>query len=78
LAVNLWLKKVNGESLPQNSAELVNAFLQATPVNLSDIGNQAHSKAQDSQNKFQSIALNLLKDLELMHEAPSQGGEEAQ
>ena len=75
LAVNLWLKKVNGESLPENSKELVNAFLQAAPGNLSDIGNQL-IKAQDSQNKFQAIALNLLKDLELMHEAPSQGGEE--
>ena len=75
LAVNLWLKKVNGESLPENSKELVNAFLQAAPGNLSDIGNKL-IKAQDSQNKFQAIALNLLKDLELMHEAPSQGGEE--
>ena len=75
LAVNLWLKKVNGESLPENSKELVNAFLQAAPGNLSDIGNQL-IKVQDSQNKFQAIALNLLKDLELMHEAPSQGGEE--
>ena len=75
LAVNLWLKKVNGESLPENSKELVNAFLQAAPGNLSDIGNQLIN-AQDSQNKFQAIALNLLKDLELMHEAPSQGGEE--
>ena len=75
LAVNLWLKKVNGESLPENSKELVNAFLQTVPGNLSDIGNQL-IKAQDSQNKFQAIALNLLKDLELMHEAPSQGGEE--
>ena len=75
LAVNLWLKKVNGESLPENSKELVNAFLRAAPRNLSDIGNQL-IKAQDSQNKFQAIALNLLKDLELMHEAPSQGGEE--
>ena len=76
LAVNLWLKKINGENLPQNSAELVNAFLQATPVNLSDVGNQL-IQAQDSQNIFQSIALSLLKDLELMHEAPLQGGEEA-
>ena len=75
LAVNLWLKKVNGESLPENSKELVNAFLQAAPGNLSDIGNQL-IKAQDSQNRFQAIALNLLKDLELMHEAPSQSGEE--
>ena len=76
LAINLWLKKINGENLPQNSAELVNAFLQATPVNLSDVGNQL-IQAQDSQNIFQSIALSLLKDLELMHEAPLQGGEEA-
>ena len=76
LAVNLWLKKINGENLPQNSAELVNAFLQATPVNLSDVGNQL-IQAQNSQNIFQSIALSLLKDLELMHEAPLQGGEEA-
>ena len=75
LAVNLWLKKVNGESLPENSKELVNAFLLAAPGNISDIGNQL-VKAQDSQNKFQAIALNLLKDLELMHEAPTQGGEE--
>ena len=75
LAVNLWLKKVNGESLPENSKELVNAFLQAAPGNLSDIGNKLIN-AQDSQNKFQAIALNLLKDLELMHEAPSQGDEE--
>jgi len=76
LAVNLWLKKVNGENLPQNSAELVSSFLKASPVNLSDIGNQL-IQAQDSQSMFQSVALNLLKDLELMHEAPSQGGEEA-
>ena len=76
LAVNLWLKKINGENLPQNSAELVSSFLQASPVNLSDIGNQL-IESQDSQSKFQSAALSLLKDLELMHEAPSQGGEEA-
>jgi cobaltochelatase CobT len=76
LAVNLWLKKINGENLPQNSAELVSSFLQASPLNLSDIGNQL-IQAQDSQSTFQSIALNLLKDLELMHESPSQGGEEA-
>jgi cobaltochelatase CobT len=75
LAINLWLKKLNGESLPENSKELVKAFLQAAPGNLGDIGSQL-IKAQDSQNKFQSIALNLLKNLELMHEAPSQGGEE--
>ena len=76
LAVNLWLKKINGENLPQNSAELVGSFLQASPVNLSDIGNQL-IQAQDSQSTFQSVALALLKDLELMHEAPSQDGEEA-
>ncbi|MDB4194790.1 cobalt chelatase, partial [Gammaproteobacteria bacterium] len=69
-------KKINGENLPQNSAELVSSFLQASPVNLSDIGNQL-IESQDSQSKFQSAALSLLKDLELMHEAPSQSGEEA-
>jgi cobaltochelatase CobT len=75
LAVNLWLKKINGENLPKNSEELVSSFLQASPINLSDIGNKL-IEVQDSQSTFQSIALNLLKDLELMHEAPSQGGEE--
>ena len=77
LAANLWLKKINGESLPQNSSNLVNAFLSALPMNLSEIGKQL-IEAQDSQNNFQSLALDLLKDLELMHEAPSQGGDEAQ
>ena len=75
LAVNLWLKKINGENLPENSEELVSSFLQASPINLSDIGNKL-IEVQDSQSTFQSAALNLLKDLELMHEAPSQGGEE--
>ena len=77
LAANLWLKKINGESLPQNSSNLVNAFLSASPMNLSEIGRQL-IEAKDSQNNFQSLALVLLKDLELMREAPSQGGDEAQ
>ena len=63
--------------MPQNSSNLVNAFLSALPMNLSEIGKQL-IEAQDSQNNFQSLALDLLKDLELMHEAPSQGGDEAQ
>ena len=52
-------------------------FFLRSPMNLSEIGKQL-IEAQDSQNNFQSLALDLLKDLELMHEAPSQGGDEAQ
>jgi len=77
LAANLWLKELNGESLAQNSSELLNAFLEASPVNLSGMGKKL-IEAQASQRDFQAIALELLKNLDLMHEAPTQGGDVAQ
>ena len=67
LAANLWLKQLNGENLPEDSKKTVTAFLSSIPVNIDDIGKQL-IKAQNSQEDFQSIALDLLKDLDLMHE----------
>ena len=67
LAANLWLKQLNGENLPEDSKKTVTAFLSSIPVNIDDIGKQL-IKAQNSQEDFQSIALDLMKDLDLMHE----------
>ena len=67
LAANLWLKQLNGENLPEDSKKTVTAFLSSIPVNIDDIGKQL-IKAQNSQEDFQSIALDLMKDLHLMHE----------
>lgn len=77
LAANLWLKELNGELLAQNSSELLNAFLEASPLNLSSMGKKL-IEAQASQSDFQAIALELLKNLDLMHEAPTQGDDVAQ
>ena len=74
LAANLWLKQLNQESLAKNSSDLVLAFLEASPANLHLIGKQL-IEAQSSQSQFQEIAVDLLRDLELMHEAPTQGDE---
>ena len=67
LAANLWLKQLNGENLPEDSKKTVTAFLSSIPVNIDDIGKQL-IKAQNSQEDFQSSALDRMKDLDLMHE----------
>ena len=74
LAANLWLKQLNQESLAKNSSDLVLAFLEASPANLDLIGKQL-IEARSSQSQFQEIAVDLLRDLELMHEALTQGDE---
>ena len=65
LAANLWLKQLNGESLDIDSKNTVNAFLSSIPINIEDIGKKL-IKVQDSQEDFQYIVLDLMKDLDLM------------
>ena len=72
LAANLWLKQLNGESLDIDSKNTVNAFLSSIPINIEDIGKKL-IKVQDSQEDFQSIVLDLMKDLDLMHEPETKG-----
>jgi cobaltochelatase CobT len=76
LAVNLWLKQLNGETLAEDSKNTVNAFLSSIPIKIDDIG-QKLIEAQNSQEKFQSIAISLMKDLDLMHEPETEGGQES-
>ena len=74
LAINLWLKSLSGQSLSNNSSELINAFLAACPGDINQTGKNL-IEAQESQQDFQSLALTLLKDLALMHDSPLQGEE---
>ena len=76
LAANLWLKQLNGETLKEDSKNTVNAFLSSIPLNIDDIGKQL-IEAQNSQEDFQSIALSLMKDLDLMHEPETKGDQES-
>ena len=76
LAANLWLKQLNGESLSEDSKNTVNAFLSSIPISIDDVGKEL-IKAQNSQEDFQSIALGLMKDLDLMHEPPTKGDQES-
>ena len=76
LAANLWLKELNGESLAEDSKDTVNAFLSSIPININKVGKKL-IEAQNSQEDFQSIALDLMKDLDLMHEPATQGDQES-
>ena len=76
LAANLWLKQLNGESLDIDSKNTVNAFLSSIPINIEDIGKKL-IKVQDSQEDFQYIVLDLMKDLDLMHEPETKGDPES-
>jgi cobaltochelatase CobT len=76
LAVNLWLKQLNGETLAEDSKNTVNAFLSSIPIKIDDVG-QKLIEAQNSQEKFHSIAISLMKDLDLMHESETEGGQES-
>ena len=76
LAANLWLKELNGESLAEDSKDTVNAFLSSIPININKVGKEL-IEAQNSQEDFQSIALDLMKDLDLMHEPATQGDQES-
>ena len=76
LASNLWLKKLNGYELHENSKNIVNAFLSAAPKNINKLGKRL-IKAQKSQEDFQLIALELMKDLDLMHEPQTNSDEKS-
>tara|TARA_Y100001970_G_scaffold293327_1_gene439403 strand:+ start:35811 stop:37580 length:1770 start_codon:yes stop_codon:yes gene_type:complete len=76
LAVNLWLKQLNGEILQEDSKSIVNAFLSSIPVNIDDVGKRLIA-AQNSQEDFQSIAIDLMRDLDLMHEPEIKGDQES-
>ena len=76
LAANLWLKELNGESLAEDSKNTVNAFLSSIPININKVGKEL-IEAQNSQEDFQSIALDLMKDLDLMHEPATQDDQES-
>tara|TARA_B100001113_G_scaffold186631_1_gene152901 strand:- start:406 stop:2175 length:1770 start_codon:yes stop_codon:yes gene_type:complete len=76
LAANLWLKQLNGERLQEDSKSIVNAFLSSIPVNIDDVGKRLIA-AQNSQEDFQSIAIDLMRDLDLMHEPEIKGDQES-
>ena len=76
LAANLWLKQLNGDSLLEDSKNAVTAFLSSISINIDNLGKQL-IQAQSSQEDFQSIALDLMKDLDLMHEPETKGEEES-
>ena len=76
LAANLWLKQLNGETLQEESKNTVNAFLSSTPVNIDEIGKKL-IKAQNSQEDFQSIVIDLMRDLDLMNEPETTGDQES-
>jgi len=76
LAANLWLKQLNGDVLLEDSKNTIDAFLASIPVNIEKIGKEL-IEARHSQEKFQSVALGLMKDLDLMHESQTQGDEES-
>ena len=70
------MKQLNGESLSEDSKNTVNAFLSSIPISIDDVGKEL-IKAQNSQEDFQSIALGLMKDLDLMHEPATKGDQES-
>ena len=76
LAANLWLKQLNGESLQEDSKNTVNAFLSSIPISIDHIGKRL-IEAQNSQEDFQSIAIDLMRDLDLMHEPETKGDQES-
>lgn len=76
LASNLWLKKLNGDELHEESKNVVSAFQAAAPKNINKLGKRL-IKARKSQEEFQSIALELMKDLDLMHEPQTNSDEES-
>ena len=76
LAANLWLKQLNGDVLLEDSKNAVDAFLASIPVKIKKIGEEL-IKVRHSQEEFQSVALGLMKDLDLMHESQTQGDEES-
>ena len=76
LASNLWLKKLNGDELHEESKNIVSAFQAAAPKNINKLGKRL-IKARKSQEEFQSIALELMKDLDLMHEPQTNSDEES-
>tara|TARA_Y100001936_G_scaffold67735_1_gene66700 strand:+ start:897 stop:2666 length:1770 start_codon:yes stop_codon:yes gene_type:complete len=76
LASNLWLKKLNGDELHEESKNLVSAFQAAAPKNINEFGKRL-IKARKSQENFQSIALELMKNLDLMHEPKTHTDEES-
>ena len=76
LAANLWLKQLNGESLQEDSKNTVNAFLSSIPISIDHIGKKL-IEAQNSQEDFQSIAIDLMRDLDLMHEPETKGDQES-
>ena len=76
LASNLWLKKLNGDELQEESKNIVSAFQAAAPKNINELGKKL-IKARKSQEDFQSIALELMKDLDLMHEPQTNNDEES-
>jgi len=76
LASNLWLKKLNGDELHEESKNLVSAFQDAAPKNINEFGKRL-IKARKSQENFQSIALELMKNLDLMHEPKTHTDEES-
>ena len=76
LAANLWLKQLNGESLPEDSKKTVTSFLSSIPININDVGKEL-IKVQNSQEDCQAIALGLMKDLDLMHEPATKGDQES-
>ena len=65
------------EKLDIDSKNTVNAFLSSIPITIDNVGKEL-IKAQDSQEDFQSIVLDLMKDLDLMHEPEIKGEEESQ
>ena len=76
LATNLWLKKLNGDELQEESKNIVSAFQSAAPKNINELGKRL-IEARKSQEDFQSIALELMKDLDLMHEPQTNSDEES-
>ena len=76
LASNLWLKKLNGDELQEESKNVVSAFQSAAPKNINELGKRL-IEARKSQEDFQSIALELMKDLDLMHEPQTNSDEES-
>jgi len=76
LASNLWLKKLNGDELQVESKNVVSAFQSAAPKNINELGKRL-IEARESQEDFQSIALELMKDLDLMQEPQTNSDEES-
>ena len=74
MATNLWLKKLNGDELQEESKNIVSAF--NLTKNINELGKRLID-ARKSQEDFQSIALELMKDLDLMNEPQTNSDEES-